>query len=161
MQPRCWAKRCTGDFFILKDDHKANTLRPEPVLLFWAWNSWGEDEFLSKSMWHHFKWIFTTLLALLRCCNSSSWSWTGESVHLELGRRSLKRLMVQLVKFLHLKVPKYSGNVSKRKFEGVLFQAIFEPFPCSKAGPTKSLLLRKFGISRGFWKARQVMHLSA
>lgn len=71
--------------------------------------------------WRPFNRTFTALLALLRCCNSSSWSWT-------LGRRSLKRLMVHLVKFLHLKVPKYPGNVSKRKFEGVVPQVTFEPF---------------------------------
>lgn len=115
MQPRCWAKR----FFIPKDEHKANTLRPEPILLFWACSSWG-DESLPRQWWHPFNRTFTALLALLRCCNSSSWSWT-------LGRRSLKRLMAHLVKFLHLKVPKYPGNISKRKFEGVLPQVTFEP----------------------------------
>lgn len=116
-----------------------------------------------SQLWQSFNRTFTALLARLKCCNTSSWSWTGESVHLELGRRPLKRLMVHLVKFLHLKVPKYPGNVNKRKFEGVLPQVIFEPCLCSKAGPTQSLLLRRFGTSStaAIWKARQVMHLSA
>lgn len=123
MQPRCWAKRCPGDFLFWKMITKqihwdlSPSCCSEPEIPEEKMNS------CQSQWWHHFKWIFTTLLALLRCCNSSSWSWTGESVHLESGRRSLKRLMVQLVKFLHLKVHKYSGNVSKRKFEGVLLRS--------------------------------------
>lgn len=163
MQPRCWAKRCPGNFLFWKMNTKqicwdlSPSCCSEPGIPEEKMNSY------QSQWWHPFKRTFTALLALLRCFNSLSWSWTGESVHLELGRRSLKRLMVHLIKFWHLKVPKYSGNVSKRKFEGVLSQVILEPCLCSKAGPTKPLLLRRSGISStgGFWKARQVMHLSA
>lgn len=123
MQPRCWAKK--GVLVIFYSERWSQSKYTET----WARPAVLSLKFLRRrnscqsQWWHHFKWIFTTLLALLRCCNSSSWSWTGESVHLESGRRSLKRLMVQLVKFLHLKVHKYSGNVSKRKFEGVLLRS--------------------------------------
>lgn len=117
MQPMCWVQRCPGDFLFWKMNTKqiywdlSLSCCSEPGI---------PEEKMNSYQKHPFNRTFTTLLALLRCGNCSSWSWTGESVHLELGRRPLKRLMVHLVKFLHLKVPKYSGNVNKRKFEGVL-----------------------------------------
>lgn len=89
MQPKCWAKRCPGDVLFWKTNTKQ---------ICWDLSlsrcSGIPEEKMNSYKRQPFDRTFPTLLALLRCCNSSSWSWTGESVHLDLGRTSLKWLRV-------------------------------------------------------------------